>query len=151
MSECRRLIALYKALAHEVPDLKKFMEAHKLDCSAGYNRIILGPPAVMSEEIGKSAGVFVAQAVQFFITAMDSVRLKQTSIDNLHPFIAEILENLEKVPGLDASFDGKQRMKQWMVTLNSMKASDELSEDQSRQLLFDLECSYNAFVKALKK
>ena len=32
-----------------------------------------------------------------------------------------------------------------MVRLNAMRASDEISEDQYRQLLFDLEESYNKF------
>ena len=33
--------------------------------------------------------------------------------------------------------------------MGAMKASDELSEDQARQMLFDLETAYNAFNKSL--
>ena len=33
--------------------------------------------------------------------------------------------------------------------MNNMRASDELNEGQVRQLLFDLESSYNAFMRLL--
>lgn len=37
----------------------------------------------------------------------------------------------------------------WLTTLNQMRASDELSSDQARQCIFDLEQSYQAFVSLL--
>lgn len=41
------------------------------------------------------------------------------------------------------------QVKDWLAVLDSMQASDELSETQVRQLIFDLESSYNAFNKLL--
>ena len=35
-------------------------------------------------------------------------------------------------------------------TLSSMKASDELTDEQVRQMLFDLEQAYNSFNRSLQ-
>ena len=37
-----------------------------------------------------------------------------------------------------------------LKTLGEMAVSDELSDDQTRQLTFDLDVSYNAFIRTLK-
>ena len=37
-----------------------------------------------------------------------------------------------------------------LKTLGEMSVSDELSDDQTRQLTFDLDVSYNAFIRTLK-
>lgn len=47
------------------------------------------------------------------------------------------------------NFDGKLKIKEWLETFSSMAASDELNESQVRQLIFDLEQSYNSFNKLL--
>ena len=40
-------------------------------------------------------------------------------------------------------------MKLWLTKLHQMKASDELNEEEARQLLFDLESSYGSFMEVL--
>jgi ESCRT-I complex subunit VPS28 len=50
---------------------------------------------------------------------------------------------------IPSSFDGKSKVNEWLTTMSSMAASDELNETQVRQLIFDLESSYNAFNKLL--
>jgi ESCRT-I complex subunit VPS28 len=50
---------------------------------------------------------------------------------------------------LPADWEGKVKLKTWLVQLNQMKASDELGQEQIRQLLFDLEQGYNRFHKSL--
>ena len=56
---------------------------------------------------------------------------------------------LRKVKGIHnkegSDFDGISTMKPWMEKLENSKASDEISEDEARQLIFDLEKSYGAF------
>ena len=44
---------------------------------------------------------------------------------------------------------GKQRLLVWLTSMDEMQAADELSPDQIRQLLFDLDSGYNAFIKVL--
>jgi ESCRT-I complex subunit VPS28 len=48
---------------------------------------------------------------------------------------------------IPSSFEGKSKVNEWLTTMSSMAASDELNEVQVRQLIFDLESSYNAFNK----
>ena len=36
-----------------------------------------------------------------------------------------------------------------LIELNAMKASDEITEEQSRQMLFDIEHAYNEFFRSL--
>lgn len=42
-------------------------------------------------------------------------------------------------------FAEKQKVVSWLQTFGAMKASDELDDDQVRQLIFDIENCYNAF------
>ncbi|KAI8842585.1 hypothetical protein BC829DRAFT_401589 [Chytridium lagenaria] len=47
-------------------------------------------------------------------------------------------------------YDGhKRKIKDWLITLNKMKASDGLTDDQSRQLLFELDSANQAFHNGL--
>jgi len=93
----------------------------------------------------------IAETVQHFITGMDSVKLNLVSVDVLYPLVNEIVESLNKNPALPPDFEAKYKMKNWLIILNKMKASDELNEEQVRQIMFDLETSYNAFHNFLSK
>lgn len=50
---------------------------------------------------------------------------------------------------LPQDFEGKLKIKEWLDKMSSMRASDELNDEQVRQLIFDMESSYNAFNKIL--
>lgn len=52
--------------------------------------------------------------------------------------------------GLPSDYEGIAKSREWLVTLNSMRAADELSEDQARQLLHDLDTSYSGFFRYLE-
>ena len=52
--------------------------------------------------------------------------------------------------GLPNDYEGTAKTREWLVTLNSMRAADELSEEQARQLLHDLDTSYSAFFRYLE-
>merc|ERR1711916_425191 len=118
------------------------------------SRLHIGVPATvehggMGETDQKKSAMHVAETVQYFITLMDSLKLNMVAVDEIHPLLNDLMESLNKVGSLSPEFEGKQKVKQWLVTLNKMSASDELSEDQVRQLLFDLETSHNAFYRSL--
>lgn len=51
-----------------------------------------------------------------------------------------------QVPQVPGDFIGKVKTKGWVAKLNKMPASHELDESDQRQLLFDLESSYNEFM-----
>lgn len=86
---------------------------------------------------------------QLFITLMDKLRLEIRAMDDLHPELRDLVDTMNRLSILPSEFEGKQKVTEWLGTLNAMQASDELSEAQVRQLLFDLESSYSAFNKVL--
>jgi ESCRT-I complex subunit VPS28 len=86
---------------------------------------------------------------QLFITIMDKLRLEIKAMDELHPDLRDLMDTMNRLSLLPSDFEGKQKVSDWLTTLSGMQASDELSETQVRQLIFDLESSYNAFNKLL--
>lgn len=54
-----------------------------------------------------------------------------------------------QVTQLPSNFPGKPKIKVWVGKLNQMAASHELDESEQRQLLFDLESSYNEFMASV--
>ena len=69
-------------------------------------------------------------------------------VDQVHPLLADVVGGLSKLR-LPPSFTGLDTMKAWASKLNARGASDELDEGEVRQLLFDLEKTYNAFHESL--
>ena len=70
------------------------------------------------------------------------------SIDQLQPYLVDLIDVLNKLQ-IPQYNDYATKFKNWLITFNALKASDELKEDQVRQLLFDLDSGYNAFHKVL--
>lgn len=80
---------------------------------------------------------------------MDKIRLKLKAKDELHTDLLDLVETMNRLSILPSNFEGKQKFSEWLEVFNNMSASDELSETQVRQLLFDLDTSYNDFNKVL--
>eukprot|EP00271_Cylindrocystis_brebissonii_P002381 TRINITY_DN12975_c0_g1_i1.p1 TRINITY_DN12975_c0_g1~~TRINITY_DN12975_c0_g1_i1.p1 ORF type:complete len:217 (+),score=29.20 TRINITY_DN12975_c0_g1_i1:281-931(+) len=154
-----KLLAQFKTLRttlkDTVPDVERFMAAHKMDCPAAVNRLLVsGVPATVEHKAASSddnTAVPVAETVQNFITTMDSLKLNMVAVDQVHPLLTDLLGALNRVRQLPPDFEGKVKARDWIARLNKLSASDELKEDQARQLLFDLESSYNAFMQSLPK
>lgn len=157
--ECLKLIAQFKTLAsslrNTVPSLEQFAETYKMDCPAALNRLLVaGVPATVEHRSSisgsaSSSAATVAECVQNFITAMDSLKLNMVAVDQVHPLLADLSASLNKLGILPPEFEGKVKMKEWIARLAKMGAADELTEQQARQLHFDLESAYNAFMAAL--
>jgi ESCRT-I complex subunit VPS28 len=74
---------------------------------------------------------------------MDAIKIDYKSVDQLQPVLSNVVESLNKCSMID--FEEKGRLKGWLIKMNGMRATEELGEDDIRQLLFDLENSYNKF------
>lgn len=156
---CQKLLAQFKTLSaslkHTVPDVEKFIQTYNLDCPLATRRLIhVGMPATL--ELGRAgvpesrnSAVSVAETVQYFITAMDSLKLNMVAVDQVFPILSDLLQSMHRVAELKPDFAGKIKMKEWIGKLHAMPASQELQEDEVRQLLFDLEFGYNAFMASL--
>ncbi|PKU80897.1 Vacuolar protein sorting-associated protein 28 like 2 [Dendrobium catenatum] len=160
-SECLKLIAQFKTLSSSlrdaVPSIERFAEAYRMDCPAALNRLLIScVPATVEHRSFSSASTAasasaVAECVQHFITAMDSLKLNMVAVDQVHPLLVDLSSSLAKLGTgiLPSDFEGKAKMREWIARLAKMGAADELTEQQARQLLFDLESSYSAFMAAL--
>ncbi|KAL4391733.1 hypothetical protein AHAS_Ahas03G0274600 [Arachis hypogaea] len=157
--ECQKLIAHFKTLASTlkdtVPSIERFADTYKMECPAAINRLVIsGIPATVEHRAAAAASTstsaaIVAECVQNFITAMDSLKLNMVAVDQVHPLLSDLYASLNKLTILPPDFEGKTKMKEWIARLSKMGAADELTEQQARQLHFDLESSYNSFMAAL--
>ena len=71
------------------------------------------------------------------------------SMDELHADVKDLNDNLGRLSLLPPNWSGKSKISDWLDTLSSMQASDNLDENQARQLSFDLESAYQDFNKIL--
>ncbi|KAG1347180.1 vacuolar protein sorting-associated protein 28 [Cocos nucifera] len=160
-AECLKLIAQFKTLSSSlreaIPSVERFADAYKMDCPAALNRLLVsGVPATVehrasSASSAASSAAAVAECVQHFITAMDSLKLNMVAVDQVHPLLSDLSSSLAKLGGgiLPPDFEGRVKVREWLARLAKMGAADELTEQQARQLHFDLDSSYNAFMAAL--
>ncbi|CAG8453268.1 804_t:CDS:2 [Diversispora eburnea] len=120
-----------------IPDVEKFMKEYKLECPAAVNRFKIGVPATKEHSIDNDPST----------SAKHVAETVSVSVDEIHPMLSDLMQSLNNVNTLPAEFEAK--MRNWLITLNAMKASDEIDESQVRQLLFDLENAHNAFYRSL--
>eukprot|EP00160_Parvularia_atlantis_P016317 Unigene5122_Nuclearia_a/m.15720 Unigene5122_Nuclearia_a/g.15720 ORF Unigene5122_Nuclearia_a/g.15720 Unigene5122_Nuclearia_a/m.15720 type:complete len:226 (-) Unigene5122_Nuclearia_a:95-772(-) len=158
---CSKLIAQFKTSQNlnreQVPSIPEFMQRYHLSAPAAVTRLLMtGVPATVEHSVTQTGErsqneKYVAETTQHFITLMDSLRLNLAAVDQIHPLLSDLMNSLNHVSSLPADFEGKTKVKQWLVQLNQMRASDELNADQVRQLLFDLENAHNAFYRSLSQ
>lgn len=97
---------------------------------------------------GGAAATHIVSASENFITLFDAVRMNMLSKDTLHPILVETIQAVNKVT--DRDFDNKGKIIQWLITLNQMRAAEELSPEQARELQFDLNAAYDGFKSVLE-
>jgi len=141
---------MLKLLGTDVPSVDEFMKRYRMDNPAALHRIKVGVPATVehSSEAGPETSKWVAETTQSFITFMDGLRLGLRAKDQLHPMLQELVTGYARFKG-SKDWEGRSRMVSWLITLNGMKASEELTDEQSRQLIFDVEHAYAEFFRSL--
>ncbi|KAJ7049152.1 vacuolar protein sorting-associated protein 28 [Mycena amicta] len=151
---CTRLLSQYKTMlklvGDDVQSIEQFMSRYRMDHTAAMHRIKVGVPATVehSSEAGPETSKWVAQTTQGFITFMDALKLRMWAKDQLHPILQELVTGYARFKG-SKDWEGRSRMVGWLITLNAMKASEEITEEQSRQLLFDVDNAYTEFFRSL--
>ncbi|XP_034187527.2 vacuolar protein sorting 28 isoform X2 [Osmia lignaria lignaria] len=150
---CSKLLVQYRAAFKQVqsdqfPTIDAFARAFRLDCPAALERIKEDRPITIKDDKGNTSKC-IADIVSLFITLMDKLRLEIKAMDQLHPDLRDLMDTMNRLSILPSDFEGKEKVAEWLQILNNMSASDELSDTQVRQLIFDLETSYNAFNKVL--
>ncbi|KAJ1651246.1 Vacuolar protein-sorting-associated protein 28 [Dispira simplex] len=157
---CSKLIAQYKSIlnlvGHDVPNVQRFMAQYRLNCPAAWKRLQTGVPltvehATLTDHDPSKSAKYVAETVQNFITLIDSLKLNRHAVDEIHPILSDLMQSLNNVTSLPVDFESKPKLLDWLIKLNQMRASDELDQDQVRQLLFDLENAHHAFYRCLSQ
>ena len=94
-----------------------------------------------------ASGSQILLATENFITFLDALKLNMLSKDALHPLLAELIQSVNAVT--DRDFEGRGMIINWLIKLNAMKAQEELSEGEARELVFQMEGAYAGFKKTL--
>ncbi|KAJ8033974.1 Vacuolar protein sorting-associated protein 28-like [Holothuria leucospilota] len=150
---CSKLLVQYKAAfklvkSEQIQTVEDFVKKYKMSCSAAIERIKEDRPITIKDDKGNTSEC-IAHIVSLFITAMDRLRLEMKAVDEIEPDLRDLVENMTKMASLPDSYEGKEKITKWLRLMGNMKASDELNEEQIRQLLHDLDSSYQEFVRAL--
>ena len=135
----------------------------QLECPRATERLRIGLPATVEQAshggatssmgatatgpAGGASGSLILAATENFITFLDALKLNMVSKDALHPLLSEVIQSVNKVT--DADFEDRGKIIQWLIALNQMRATEELSEDQARELAFDIEQAYQGFKATL--
>jgi ESCRT-I complex subunit VPS28 len=166
-AQCKKLISQFK-LAERVlrgssnvkgmmkTTVEEFMRLYQMDCPRAEERLLkMGIPEPMKggTHDDVSRAVTVAETVQHFITTMDAIKLDQRAVDEIQPLLSDLNDVLLRIPDLppNEEFIPLQKVSKWLQKLNSMRAVDEISDDDSRQLYHDLDSAYSEFTRYLKR
>lgn len=96
-----------------------------------------------STAVSGASGSLILAATENFITFLDALRLNMSSKSALHPLLSDVIQSVNKVT--DQDFEHRGKIIQWLITLNQMKTSEELSDEQAREIAFDMEQAYSGF------
>ncbi|KAI0410020.1 ESCRT-1 complex, Vps28 subunit [Xylaria palmicola] len=161
---CERSLKQYKSIladetvAKAFVGLGEFKAEWDLEVPRATERLKVGMPSTAVTASTGSApqptaatdsksGQLILKATEDFITFLDALRLGLHAKDQLHPLLTDIIQSANKVT--DRDFDNRGKIIQWLITLNQMKVTEELSEQQARELELDINSAYVGFKNAL--
>ncbi|KAK3624609.1 Vacuolar protein-sorting-associated protein 28 [Elasticomyces elasticus] len=169
---CDRLLRQYKrnladeTVAAAFGGLEEFKAEWDLEVPKATERLRIGLPATVetapsnshhrntlsTASAGQSTppvnATHIVSASENFITLFDAVRMNMLSKDTLHPILVEIIQAVNRVT--DRDFESKGKIVQWLITLNQMRAAEELTPEMARELQFDLNAAYDGFKGTLE-
>ncbi|KAK5113966.1 hypothetical protein LTR62_003089 [Meristemomyces frigidus] len=177
---CDRLLRQYKShLADETVlaafrDLESFKYEWDLEVPKATERLRIGLPATVetapanshlhqrpvsttsasfggiatTSNTGHVNATHIVSASENFITLFDAIKMNMLSKDTLHPILVEIIQAVNKVT--DRDFENKGKIVQWLITLNQMRAAEELTPEMAREVQFDLNAAYDGFKSVLE-
>ena len=67
------------------------------------------------------------------------------AVDELTLCIHDLMANLNRTVGVPEDFEPKRKVHHWVTVLSTLGASDQISEDQARQIELDMQTSYQTY------
>ncbi|KAK0631708.1 vacuolar protein sorting-associated [Immersiella caudata] len=160
---CERSLKQYKSLvadetvAKAFVGLEEFKAEWELEVPRATERIRVGMPSTILTAAsgpaptpapgGGAGGTLILDATENFITFLDALKLGYMAKDALHPLLTDVIQSVNKVT--DRDFENRGKIVQWLITLNQMKATEELTEEQARELELDINSAYQGFKRTL--
>ena len=153
-----RAVLLELGPGEGVPDLDAFFEAYGARVPSARRRLEVGVPATLEHHAGRGGRAsdryaneakYVAEATHCFITVLDTLKLDMRAKDQVAPALGDLLVALHKVTRVPKDFAGTAIVRKWMMKLDTMRASESFSEDEVRELLYEVENAYGEFMRIL--
>ena len=124
-----------------------------MECPRAAERIRVGVPLTVEHGSNKPApstgtnATALVVASENFITLLDAIRLGLVTKEGLHSLLADVLQSVNAIT--DEEFENKASIVKWLAAVNQMRVSDELTEEEARELQFEIEQAYNGFKATL--
>lgn len=158
---CMDLVAKFKTLREvtldSVPDLDRFFATYGAHVPSAKRRLEAGVPATYehratrtTDEERRGEAKAVADATHCFIGVMDTLKLDMRAKDQVGPALGDLLLALCKVSRLPSDFEGIRCARKWLMRLDGMRASESLSDEETREILYELESAYSVFMQQLE-
>ncbi|KAF2668428.1 vacuolar protein sorting-associated protein 28 [Microthyrium microscopicum] len=158
---CSRLLKQYtshlqdESVSKAFGDLESFMQEWDMECPRALKRLQVGLPDTVERPSHKqqTPGTDAAhatravEATENFITLLDALKIGMIEKDVLHPILVDIIQAVNRFSDVD--FENKGKIVQWLITLNQMRAADQLTPDQTREFSSDMTQAYTGFKQIL--
>jgi len=150
-AECSKLLVQFKVTLKllEGTNIEEFIKKYRIQCPAALERIREDRPITVRDDKGNTLKC-IADIVELFITFLDQLKLNIRAVDELYPNLNELQLSINAMSSLPSDFDGRQKVKAWHDKLHSMSASEEVTDEMARQMIFEMETAYNAFTRWLR-
>ncbi len=79
------------------------------------------------------------------LSARDQLEMNMVSTEYLMPTIRDCYMSMQRYPSLPPTFDGMRTLETWYKKLSGMKVTETLTEEELRQLKFDLAKTFDEF------
>ena len=152
---CSKLLQQYKGARQavvndsRVSSVEQFLDVYKVECPRATKRLLIDmvPADVIDpgHSTAQNTGVIVADTVSNFITVIDQLKLGIRAVDELTLCLHDLMANLNRTIGVPDDFEPKRKVHHWVTVLSTMGASDEISDEQSRQIELDMQTSYQTY------
>lgn len=160
--QCQKLINQFKATekalvqSGTIDSLAQFLQQFQVvDCPRALERMEIGFPqnntsssaaaSAAGNGNSKSAIQAVKDLTELFIYCSNLISLNHRAVDELAPQLEALVKTIDKARVLlrvSNSNGGEgtemNALQNWVKTLQGMRASEEIDEEQARQLMFDL-------------
>merc|ERR1712110_184808 len=149
VQQCNRLLAQYKQawnlLDHsEIDNIESFVKIYTLKVPLALERIRVDRPLNIKDDKGNTKRL-IAEITTSYITTSNFLEMGLTATDDLLSNLQTLHHNLERISNLPSESDAITKIALWMQKLRNKSASEEIEEDEVRQMKLDISTAQNAF------